>query len=350
MARVPAEHHHDPDDAIVPPYYPDTPITRRDWANYYDLITAMDLQVADLLQQLEDDGLADNTIVFFYGDHGRGLPRAKRWIYDSGLRVPLIIRWPGTLQPGTADGRLVSFIDFGPTVLSMAGVKVPEYMQGRPFLGDQAGPPREYVHGERDRMDETYDLIRCVRDKRYKYIRNFQPGKPYAQYIGYMELMPTMQEMRRLNKAGMLFGAQRQYFLPEKPAEELYDVEADPHEINNVAGERKYADVLQRMRSELGRWMQGINDLGLVPEDELNELRRPGGVWETTATPTIDIADGVATISCPTEGASIAYQLAGEWQLYSEPVPVKPGDNIRALACRLGYRDSQEAIAAIPAE
>ena len=176
-ATLTPEDRHDPAKAQLPPYYPDDPIVRRDWANYYDLITAMDYKVGELLAQLEEDGLADNTIVFFYGDHGRGLPRAKRWVYDSGMRVPLMIRWPGKIKPGTVRDDLVSFVDFGATVLSLAGVKIPSYIQGQAFLGEQSAPPRNYVYAARDRMDETYDIIRAVRDKKYKYIRNFEPGE-----------------------------------------------------------------------------------------------------------------------------------------------------------------------------
>ncbi len=188
---------HDPAKAVLPPYYPDTPVVRRNWARYYDQVTKMDAQVARILKELEDDGLAENTVVFFYGDHGRGLTRAKRWVYDSGIRVPLLIRWPGVIKPATVTDRLVAFVDFGPTVLSIAGIKPPEHMQGRPFLGEHDTPPRDYVFAHRDRMDETYDIIRAVRDKRFKYIRNFEPHKPYAQRINYMEKMPILQEMRR---------------------------------------------------------------------------------------------------------------------------------------------------------
>ena len=354
--RLKSEQRHDPDKAVLPPYYPDTPIVRNDWARYYDLITAMDLQVADILKQLEEDGLADSTIVFFYADHGRGLPRAKRWIYDSGLHVPLIVRFPDGSKADTVREDLVSFVDFGPTALSLAGVKVPEYMQGRPFLGDQKAEPRDYVFAARDRMDETYDIIRGVRDKRYKYIRNFKPGRPYAQYIGYMELMPTMQEMRRLNKAGKLEGAQKLYFLPEKPTEELYDLTADPHEVNNLAGSPEHKATLERMRARLGKWMKDTNDLGLIPEEELNERMRPSGKWETTAPLVFGSQGGNANdsivIQCATEGASIAYTTdTGDklhWKLYISPLKLKPGTTIRAKAIRLGFKESPVARLAVP--
>lgn len=355
MKRAGQTYRHDPDEATLPPYYPDTPVVRKDWANYHDLITLMDMEVGDILQQLEEDGLAESTIVFFWGDHGRGLPRAKRWLYDSGLHVPLIIRWPGEIEPGTVVEDLVSFVDFGPTVLSLAGVEVPAYMQGRPFLGRQKGEPREYIYGARDRMDETYDIIRAVRDRRFKYIRNYQPEKPYAQFIGYMELMPTMQEMRRLNKAGELVGAQRQYFRPEKPREELYDTLEDPHEVNNLADNWRYRELLQRMRAVMDEWRAETKDLGLIPEAEIWEKRRPGGVWEKTATPEIawdtNADPSVVTLTCVTEGASIAYRTESgpdaRWLLYHGPFETD-ATQIVAKAIRLGFLESEETGFVLP--
>jgi uncharacterized sulfatase len=351
-ARLKPGQRHDPAQAVLPPYYPDTPVVRRDWARYYDLISAMDLQVADLLRQLEEDGLAGSTIVFFYSDHGRGLPRAKRWIYDSGLHVPLIIRWPDGRDAGAVRDDLVSFVDFGPTVLSLAGVEIPSYIQGRAFLGEQAAEPRDYIFAARDRMDETYDIIRAVRDKRYKYLRNFKPGRPYAQYIDYMEQMPTMQELRRLNKAGKLVGPQRLFFRPEKPDEELYDLTVDPHEIDNLARCSEHRDVLKRMRSVLDEWMSETNDLGLISEEVLKERMRPGGEWATTAEPVIEAAAGgsgltAVSIDCETEGASIAYTLetgdAPHWKLYTGPLELEAGTTLRAKAIRLGYKESPVA-------
>lgn len=303
--RVPPQMRHDPAQAELPPYYPDTPLVRKDWAMYHDNITAMDMQVADILQQLEDDGLADDTIVFFWGDHGRGLPRAKRWIYDSGIHVPLVVRWPGVLEPESTADDLVSFVDFGPTVLSLAGVDVPSHMQGRPFLGDQKATPREYIYASRDRMDEAYDLIRAVRDKRYKYLRNYMPEVTYAQHINYMDEMPTMKEWRRLHAEGKLEGPQKIFFSETKPVEELYDTQADPHEVNNLADSPEHQEILLRLRAEHERWRRDTNDLGLIPEPELMERMRPGSKYETTATPEI-VQDGASVkITCATEGASI---------------------------------------------
>jgi len=352
MQKVAAQHRHDPAKAVLPPYYPDTPIVRSDWARYCDLITAMDLQLADLLRQLEEDGLADKTIVFFFGDNGRGLPRAKRWLYDSGMHIPLVVRQPDRRNAGTVCDDLVSFIDFGPTVLSLADVRVPAHMQGRPFLGGQKAESRKYVFAARDRMDETYDIIRAVRDKRFKYIRNFKPGRPYAQYIDYMEKMPTMQEMRRLNKESTLTGPQKIFFLPEKPEEELYDCLEDPHEIRNLAGAPEQRERLAAMRKILDEWMKDTKDLGLIPEDELNERMRPGGKWATTAAPAMNPPGGnhqepiTIAMTCPTEGASIAWTSdeggQAHWRLYSRPIRLDRSATIRAKAVRLGYHESPE--------
>ncbi|MFQ6133472.1 MAG: sulfatase-like hydrolase/transferase [Armatimonadota bacterium] len=273
----------DPAKLSLPPYYPDTPETRRDWAQYYELITAMDYLARDVLQELEEDGLSDDTIVFYWSDHGVGLPRAKRWLYDSGTHVPLIVRIPekfrvdGQGQPGTVNDELVSFIDLAPTVLNLAGVAIPDHLQGRPFLGPNLPPPREYVYGARDRMDERYDIIRTVRDKRYRYIRNYEPFKPYYQYISYAEVGPTMKELRRLHAAGQLAPEAEQFMADHKPIEELYDLENDRHEVRNLADSAQHQDVLQRLRDAHVKWMLETRDLGLVPEAEVAEREKQYG-------------------------------------------------------------------------
>jgi uncharacterized sulfatase len=356
---------HDPAKAQLPPYYPDTPRVRQDWAQYYDLVTLMDRQVKEVLDQLEQDGLAENTIVWFWSDHGRGLPRAKRWIYDSGIHVPLIVRipekWrklamlrhPDAIKPGTVCEDLIASIDFAPTMLSLVGIDVPPHMQGKAFLGRHKAKPRDYVYAARDRMDEAYDLIRAVRDKRYKYIRNYMWYLPRAQSISTMEEMPTMQEMRRLFREGKLRGPQMQYFEPVKPVEELYDTEADPHEVHNLAGDPKHKDVLERLRKVHNEWCRQTMDMGLIPEPVLDEMKWPHGKPEETARPvfikqTGDPQEGGAvTMACPTPGASMAYQIDGDprssagWTLYVRPVRLKGDQVVFAKACRLGFRDSE---------
>ncbi|MBN1510336.1 MAG: sulfatase-like hydrolase/transferase [Sedimentisphaerales bacterium] len=365
LASLAPGERHDPARAQLPPYYPDTPAVRQDWAQYYDLITLMDKQVKEVLDQLEQDGLAEDTIVWFWGDHGRGLPRAKRWIYDSGIRVPLIIRvpqkWrklaakdsPDAVKPGAVNDDLIAFLDFAPTMLSLAGVEIPRHMQGRAFLGSQKAKPREYIFAARDRMDEAYDLIRAVRDKQYKYIRNYMWYVPGSQDISYMNEMPTMQEMRRLFAEGRLAGPQLQYFEPVKPVEELYDTAADPHEVKNLAGDPKYKDVLARLRRVHNEWCRDTMDVGLIPEPALDEMRWPQGKPGTTVAPVFvkqtgnPQEGGVVTVACATSGASIAYRIGGDagspvgWELYTRPVRLQGEELLHAKACRLGLKDSR---------
>jgi arylsulfatase A-like enzyme len=265
---------HDPARAPVPPYHPDTLEVRRDWARYADNITFMDREAGKVLKELDDDGLAADTIVFFFSDHGAGMPRGKRWLYDSSIKVPFLVRFPEKFrrwapgEPGSATDRLVSFVDFGPTVLSLAGVKIAPHMQGKPFLGDAAAPPREYVFGFRDRMDERTDMVRAARDKRFKYLRNYLPHRPYAQHVSYMYEMPTMKVWQRLYDEGKLSGPQKVFFEP-KPAEELYDTQSDPWEVKNLADDPAHRETLERLRRALREWMLEIRDLGFLAEQDL---------------------------------------------------------------------------------
>jgi uncharacterized sulfatase len=343
---------HDPARAVLPPYYPDTPVARANWARYYDAWTEVDGQVADLLAELERDGLADNTIVFFSSDHGRGLPRGKRWAYDSGVRVPLIVRWPGHLAAGSVREDLVSFVDLPPTTLSLASVAVPKHFQGQVFLGPAAASARQYVYVHRDRMDMVPDTIRAVRDRRYKYIRNFRPDLPYAQRLEYAEQVPMLQEWRRLFEAGQLRGPQLLFFAPRKPAEELYDTDIDPHEVTNLADDPAQRARLEAMRAELDRWMKETGDLGLVPEVELKARMRPTGSWSTAAAPLMTPAGRSfarsikVRLSCATEGGTVVFSTqpgsAPAWKLYTGPIALNASTLLRTKCGRLGFRDSDE--------
>ena len=343
---------HDPDKVVVPPFYPDTPVVRRTLAKYYDNVAAMDAQAGKILDRLKQDGLTDNTVVFFWADHGRGLPRYKRWPYDTGLHVPLIIRWPGKIKPGSVCDDLTCLIDLAPTVLSIAGGKIPAYMQGRALWGDRKGPAPQYVFGGRNRMDLTSDdFIRTCRDPRYRYLRNFTPEVPYAQEIPYLERMPIMQEWRRMNAEGKLVGPQKLFFQTPKPAEELYDCVEDPYNIHNLAAAPEHRQTLERMRASLEQWIKQIGDLGGVPEDELIERMWPGKKQPLTADPLIRVGKGesdhlTVAITCPTEGASIAYRLdpKGRWLLYHEPLHVKRGAEIQAKASRIGFKPSRAIV------
>jgi N-sulfoglucosamine sulfohydrolase len=268
-ARLKRQERHDPARMKVPAYWPDAPEVRRDIAQYYDLMTAADYQVGDVLKWLDQHGITDNTVVILFSDHGRGMPREKRWVYDSGIHVPLVVRWPGQIKPGTVRDDLVALIDFAPTMLSIAGADVPVRLQGQVFLGDRRAKPRQYVYAARDRMDETLDRIRAVRDKQFKYIRNFYPELPYAQPIAYNEENPTMRVWRRLGGEGKLSGPPALFFAPAKPPEELYDTRADPDEVRNLATDSRYRRVLVRMRRAMAQWLKESKDLGEIPEEEL---------------------------------------------------------------------------------
>lgn len=355
----------DPAAVEVPPYYPDTPEVRRQIAKHYDNIASMDEQAGEILRQLEEDGLADNTIVFYWGDHGDGLPRMKRWLYDSGLLVPLIVRWPGELVPGTVDDRLVSFIDLAPTVLSLAGVPVPRHMQGQVFLGDRQAPPREYIHAARDRIDMVYDMVRAVRDKRFKYIRNYYPEKPFVQFVDYRNRSSIMQELFRLHRSGDLNETQRLWLSDQRPPEELYDVVADPHEVNNLADNPAYRGVINRLRAEMDDWMARIDDKGDIPEDRMVFQMWKGTEQPVTSAPVFlrrtdtDLemeAEHVGPIEIVIQsgspGASITYTTDegddAHWKLYSAPLRLESGTTtVRARAIRYGYIESEETSATV---
>lgn len=355
----------DPDSIHLPPYFPDTPKVRKSMAKMYANIEHNDGILGELLQQLEDDGLADNTIVFHWSDHGP-LPRGKRWPYDSGIHIPMIIRWPGELGPGSVDEELVSTVDLGPTVLSLAGVEVPWHMQGQAFLGPQAAPQREYVYAARDRYDESYDMIRAVRDKRFKYIRHYHPELPYLLWIPYRNRHPILEEMWRLHMADELEGPQKLMF-QERPVEELYDTSRDPYEIENLAGDPAYEPELQRMREALDDWIAEVGDMSEIPESEMVRRWYPDGQKPTTAAPLLIpiceespgrdpspeggrfSAPVLIQMYCATQGASIAYTFEEgddpHWMLYSKPLRLPEGTTaIRAKAIRVGYKESEESV------
>jgi uncharacterized sulfatase len=290
-SKLKPEERHDPAKITLPPHYPDTPFVRKIWARYYDLITFMDKQVGEVLSQLDADGLADSTIVFFFSDHGLGIPRFKRTLYDTGLHVPLIIRFPqrykqlAPYQPGGRTSRLVSFVDFAPTVLSLAGLGAPSYMQGRAFLGSLKREPREYIFGASSRVDEAYECSRCVRDERYKYIRNYMPHLPYIQPSDYCDKAEIMQELRRITAEGQLPPAQKLLWEPVKPAEELYDTYTDRHEIENLVNNPVHQETLAKFRKVLHGWMLQIHDVGLLPEAEMHIRAEGSSPYEIARDP-----------------------------------------------------------------
>jgi len=337
----------DPASVPVPPYYPDSPVIRRDLARMYDNIALMDQQVGNFLAELNDAGLMDSTIIFFYSDHGDGTPRAKRWVYDSGLHVPLIVRFPGQEEAGMIVDELISFIDFAPTVLSLAGIDIPDYLHGRAFLGSRKEMEPEFIFAARDRMDPALDNIRAVRDKRYKYIRNYMPEKPYVQFIPYRDQMPLMQELHKFEGEDKLNDIQKIWFSKTKPEEELYDLEDDPYEINNLADNPDYIEILDRMRKAHENWKTNYDPYNLIPETDLVKLLwPPDGIQPITDPVRFSPENHLIRLFCDTDGASIAYHFSSqdnknEWQLYTSPLKIVKGDTLKAVAIRIGYKQSE---------
>jgi arylsulfatase A-like enzyme len=267
----------EPKNVQVPPYYPDVPEVRQDIARHLSNVMVMDAQAGEILNQLEQDGLGENTIVFFFSDHGDGLPFVKREIYDRGTRAPLIIRFGKTWESahtvatkkGIADDELVSFVDLAPTVLSLAGCAIPNHLQGQAFLGPAKGKPRKYVYAARDRMDSEYDRVRSIRDKQFLYLRNYMPEKPYYQNIAYRLQQPIMNVILKMRDEGRLNQEQMLWFRPTKPVEELYDCDADPWQLKNLADKPEYARKLKELRKAYDQWIKKVGDLSAIPEAQM---------------------------------------------------------------------------------
>jgi N-sulfoglucosamine sulfohydrolase len=345
-----------PDSVEVPPYYPDNQVVRRDIARMHGNNTIMDREVGEIIAQLEEDGLLDSTIIIFYSDHGGPMPRGKRELLETGTRVPFIVRFPGKNGAGTVVDDLCSFVDIPATILSLAGVKIPAYMQGQAFLGDQKSASREYIFSARDRMDEWFDCRRAVRDKHFRYVRNYRPDVGAYLDLDFRRSMNTMQELLKAREEGTLNDAQAYWFRTVKEPEELYDLDHDPFELNNLAGDPDYGEVKSRLSRVLDDWIEEIDDKGIrfTTEKDLMLSMWPGGEQPVTARPDFSYDLGAVHISCATRGASIVYQLNGEgygenhWFLYSDPVPVEPGATLTAVAHRIGYMESPVVEYSIP--
>lgn len=275
-----------PDQIVLPPYHPDTPEIRRDWANYYDQVQQLDDQVGALLTELQQLGLADDTIVFYYSDHGGALPRGKRNLHDSGTRVPLIIRFPtkwahlAPAQPGQWVEQPVSFVDFPATVFSLAGVPIPSHFEGRAFAGPQQAAPRDHVFLFRGRMDERYDTVRAVRSTRFRYVRNYSPHRPWGQHYSYpFQVLPSMRSWFAAFEAGRCNDVQARYW-QAKPPEELYEIATDPYEIRNLVDDPQYAAVLAELRATLRADMLAIRDTGFIPEAMYRRLAGDRTIYE----------------------------------------------------------------------
>ena len=334
-----------PEVVKVPPFYPDTPIVRADLARHYDNIQQMDAAVGEVLARLEADGLADSTIVIWTTDHGDGLPRAKRELLDTGIRVPMIVRWPEAWRPrgsvpGSVDGQLISFVDLAPTLLDLAGVAPPDGLHGRSFVSPDS-PPRDYVYAARDRMDEVIDRQRAVRDLRFKYIRSSHPELPGAHPLAFRDNLDVMRELRRLHESDALDREQEIWFEPPG-RERLYDTARDPWELANLASDPAYAEALARMRSALDAWLDRVGDTREIAEEEMVARFQPRGDPEVTPPPSIVVEGRRVSIRSDTAGASLGYRIDGDrWRLYTGPFDVPLGSSVSAKAVRYGWDESE---------
>jgi N-sulfoglucosamine sulfohydrolase len=350
----------DPEAVPLPPFYPDTPAVRDALARTYDNIAAMDAWVGKRLAELEAAGLLDDTIVIFFSDHGVGLPRGKRSCFDTGTRVPLIVRFARGREAGSRESRVVSFIDFGPSVLSLAGLEPDPRLDGTPFLGAFATERTDYRRGHAyanaDRFDAVYDRTRSVSDGRFRYARNFVTDLPYLVRNAFREQLPMMADLYRLEETGPERPEQWQLAARQRPAEEFYDSQADPWEVNNLIDEPEHRARVTALREHLEAWIEATGDLGFVlPETTLvrEKIWPPDGRQPTTPAAEVDdqafLKDGRTmfrvTLSCSDPGASIGYRLgtskkySGPWQVFTGPFEV-PG-NLRFIEVqthRIGHK------------
>jgi N-sulfoglucosamine sulfohydrolase len=329
-----------PKDVVVPPYYPDDSVSRRVIARFLSNVMEMDRQAGEIIQQLKDDGLYDDTIIFFYSDHGDGLPYVKRELHHRGLRIPLIVKAP-FLKKGTTEDQLISGVDLAPSVLSLAGVPIPKYMHGKAFIGAQkAQKPHNYIYAARDRMDSRYDRVRSVSDGRFNYLRYYMPELPFYQDITYRLSNPLMPHMLKLKDEGKLNAQQMLWFRPTKPQEELFDTQTDPYELNNLANNPQYADKLKELKTAHENWIKQYKDWGATAEmDMVKQWWNGKDTPPKTAEPSISFKRNKVKITSNTEGASIGYRKSSKdsWTIYQKPFEWQKGDSLYVVAHRIGY-------------
>lgn len=336
-----------PEEVTIPAYYPDIPIVRNDIARKYSNIEALDKEVGQLLDQLEADGVLDNSIIFFWSDHGGNLLRQKRAVGNSGLHVPLLIRYPDGYRAGEIDDRLVSLMDLGPTVMSLLGIKPPQHLDGRAFAGKYEQAPRKLIFGSADRFDESTDMQRSVLDGRYVYVKNFMPELPLIYRNKYREQIPMNAKLIALNQEKKLKGDASYIFMDKKPLEEFYDLQNDPYEVHNLAKDPNYATKIKGYRKALKDWQLEIEDKGFVPEHDLIEMFWPEMKQPITQNVTFKKNNkGTLKLNSLTEGASIGYQIGDDigtnhWNLYHKPLRIDKSQKILARAIRIGYKTSE---------
>jgi len=345
------------EDLVVtmPPYLPDTKVGRQDMRRMYSNVKIMDQRVGEILDELEEEELLDSTIIFWYSDHGGPLPRQKRLLYDSGIKVPLIVRFPNGLHSNTRNNELTSFIDLAPTVLSLAGIAPKAHMDGNAFLGKyKRAIPAKTIFAAADRFDESYDKIRAVRDKRFKLIQYFEQELPMFLRILYREQMPIMKELYRLRDEGQLSEAQKLWFRDTKPEYEFFDTESDPHEVRNLIDDSKHQTKIKELKAALHAWMKNIPDHNFQAEPEYLAQLWPEQKQPQTLAPVIRMQNGLLQIENKTKGASIGFQIVtsntedSEWSVYSKPIEISAAQNVKVIAHRIGYLPSKVVLFSAP--
>ena len=335
-----------PEDIIIPSYFPDIPEVRNDIARKYSNIEAMDKKVGELMNQLEEDEMLDNTIIMFWSDHGGNLLRQKRAIGNSGLNVPLIIRYPNKMDAGKVDERIVSLMDLGPTVLSLLNIEPPKHYDGKAIAGPYEDDPREYAFGTADRFDESTDMQRSVLDGRYVYVKNFLPELPLIYRNKYRERITMNSKLIQMDSFNMLEGDAAYIFMKTKPVEEFYDLANDPYEVHNIIDNPKYSKRINDFRAALENWQKEINDQGFIAENKLVKSFWPNMIQPKTENVDFKIGDdGLYELTTLTNGASIGYQIdekigTNSWSLYHEPIRIGDKQKIVARAIRIGYKAS----------
>ncbi|MBK3519864.1 sulfatase-like hydrolase/transferase [Carboxylicivirga marina] len=330
----------------IPKYYPNIPVVRKDVGRKYSNIEELDRQIGEWLDKLEEEDLLDKTIIFFWSDHGGPLLRQKRAVGNSGLHVPLIVRFPDKRLAGTEVNDIVSLMDLGPTVMSLAGLPTPDNMDGKAFLGEyKTVNPHQYAFGSADRFDEHTQMSRSVIDGRFVYIRNYMLNQPYTYPLYYREQIDMTKQLICMNQAGELEGDAQYIFQHSLPYEELYDLQSDPDEVNNLAKKTHHKEKLDELREALYKWQLDVNDMGFIPEHDLVNMMWPGGIQPETKPVKIEKNGRSIELHSATEGASIVYQLNEEigskhWQLYSKPIKITKG-KIAVRAVRIGYKTSK---------
>ncbi|WP_258104178.1 sulfatase [Marinoscillum sp. MHG1-6] len=339
----------DPAEVPLPDYYPDTETVRRDVARNYSNIELMDAEIGERIRELEEAGLLDNTIIFFFSDHGGPLPRGKREHYVSGLRVPMMVRLPDQLQQEFRE-EMVSFVDLAPTILSLAGIEIPDHLQGRAFLGGQKTTGKPYIFGSGDRFDEFSDRIRSVITKDFVYVRNYHTELPAYKDVSYRKSIPMMNELLEMRAAGKLDENQEYWFRNTKTAEEFYVRATDPFNLNNEIRNPAYEEEITELRNVMDAWLAEVGDRSTIPETEMLNEMWPDGVQPVCPAPKVECKKGVVTCSTQLEGASLAYHLTSEsvtpgtesgWQPYHQPIQLKEDQHMYVVNTRIGYRDSE---------